>query len=792
MASSDAAEAIQLLEKVNDSPLDPRTTGDLCDRLVKTKEFGYARQLYARLRADRIDDPALRLRFRQQQALCTYKDSDLTTEQGLAEAIRILDSDPDDPLRDTRDQETLGIAGAIYKRKWEVDGRLSHLERAAAYYLKGWRADPVGDKGYTGINAAYVLDLLAHLEEVEAIEAGADLGRPAERRKEARAIREQLVPGLTALYRDPERPELKNDWWFVATLAEACFGLQRYPEALTWLKCGRDEGEPENWKLESTARQLASLARLQAGPRAAWHELESSQAVATIREFLGDKADGALTAFTGRIGLALSGGGFRASFFHIGVLAKLAELDVLRHVEVLSCVSGGSIVGVQYYLELRKELRRRKHRELDRDCYIAIVERVERAFLDGVRTNIRTRVFKNPAALVRMIFDPGYSRTTRIGELFEQEFYSRVEDGAGGGPRLLKDLVVIPADGPADFHPRRDNWWRRAKVPILVVNATTLNTGHNWQFTATYMGEPPAYLEKEIDANYRLRRLYHRDAPPPYDAVHVGHAVAASACVPGLFRPIVLDGLYLGKVVRLVDGGVTDNQGIYGLLEQDCTVMLVSDASGQMDAEDDPSWLSTRVPLRANNILMAAVRSGNYRELGERRRSSRLRELMYVHLKKELETRPVTWRKAGAPASVPAELEDDPRPTSYGVPKAVQARLAAVRTDLDAFSERETSGLMLSGYLMTAKELPASIRSLRLSSEPPVDWSFRWLEREFDPQTRSPHCYAELLEELEVGRHRLFRGVRRSAPVKAMRAAWSRLRRKSASPALGHAEPAQR
>ena len=30
------------------------------------------------------------------------------------------------------------------------------------------------------------------------------------------------------------------------------------------------------------------------------------------------------------LGLALSGGGFRASLFHIGVLARLAELDLLR------------------------------------------------------------------------------------------------------------------------------------------------------------------------------------------------------------------------------------------------------------------------------------------------------------------------------------------------------------------------------------------------------------------------------------------------------------------------------
>jgi hypothetical protein len=43
--------------------------------------------------------------------------------------------------------------------------------------------------------------------------------------------------------------------------------------------------------------------------------------------------------------LALSGGGFRASIFHLGVLKRLAELGWLKHVDVLSTVSGGSIIG---------------------------------------------------------------------------------------------------------------------------------------------------------------------------------------------------------------------------------------------------------------------------------------------------------------------------------------------------------------------------------------------------------------------------------------------------------------
>ena len=59
---------------------------------------------------------------------------------------------------------------------------------------------------------------------------------------------------------------------------------------------------------------------------------------------------------TKRLGLALSGGGFRASFYHIGVLARMAELGMLKHVESISTVSGGSIVGAAYYLLLKELL----------------------------------------------------------------------------------------------------------------------------------------------------------------------------------------------------------------------------------------------------------------------------------------------------------------------------------------------------------------------------------------------------------------------------------------------------
>ena len=43
------------------------------------------------------------------------------------------------------------------------------------------------------------------------------------------------------------------------------------------------------------------------------------------------------------VGLSLSGGGFRASLFHLGALRRLNELGVLHQLDTISSVSGGSI-----------------------------------------------------------------------------------------------------------------------------------------------------------------------------------------------------------------------------------------------------------------------------------------------------------------------------------------------------------------------------------------------------------------------------------------------------------------
>jgi predicted acylesterase/phospholipase RssA len=607
-------------------------------KLKNASQFGLGRKLLARVRERPIEDADLRLRLAQLHALCTYKDPDLPAKSKLRDALQILREIDD--LETTEDQETLGLAGSIHKRMWELDARRHHLEKSLVYYHRGYEVGPEKDIGYTSINAAYVLDLLASTEEAEA-RGDRSLSEVANsRREEARTIRERIVSILPSLMEEDDGEWLARKWWYFATLAEAYLGLEDYGEAKKWIARGR-RALPDipEWELESTATQLAALARLQIDDP---DNLEGSPAWDVLKELLGDNADAIRGVFSGKLGLGLSGGGFRASLFHIGVLAKLAELDLLRHVHVLSCVSGGSILGAHYYLELRKLLQEKEDSEITREDYEELVARVAKDFLAGVQRNPRTRVAANPWANLKMLFSSTYSRTERVGELFERDIYSRVNDGEGDRERWINDLFIHPK-GTKEFAPKRDNWKRRNKVPMLVLNATTLNTGHSWQFTASWMGESPAAIDPDVDGNSRLRRMYYHEAPRAHRKIRLGVAVGASACVPGLFEPIALRELYPGMTVRLVDGGVHDNQGIASLLEQDCTVLLVSDASGQMNTDLEPKGGIIGPLLRTNSVLMGRVRQAQFQDLSARLDASLLKGLMTVHLKKDLDVDSVEW-----------------------------------------------------------------------------------------------------------------------------------------------------
>jgi predicted acylesterase/phospholipase RssA/cellulose biosynthesis protein BcsQ len=689
---------------------DLKTLVELAGILRGYQYWDLAGGLYAKAVAH-PDAGLNRERYAQRLAHVTYNNLDLPADQRFDAALKILrdycrleqilhggeNSLPGDKTAREREietrQETFGLAGAIYKRRWEYDNRIENLEHSANYYQAGAALGVESQDGYTAINAAFVLDLLAATLERDPEPGPQGKLRISSLLQEVRSLRDELILKLGNLAQQPfSSGKSPQDYaWLYASLGEAYFGRAAeqpadYDFALLWLR--EAARWLSGWQYQTLARQLARLTNL------AEDRDKGAEAVRTLKSFLQGDSVAAENLRRGKIGLALSGGGFRASIFHIGVLARLAELDLLRHVDVLSCVSGGSIIGAQYYLELQTLLQNKVDAEICRKDYLEIVERLETRFVKGVEGNLRIRVASNPFKNFLSAFSSKYSRTARLGELYESELFARAEGWKGHGKFYMDDLVVKPKDG-GDFNPKYDNWRRSNKIPIVLFNAATVNTGHNWQFAATWMGEPSYLIDSSIDAAEQFPRVYYWEAPKDYERIRLGVAVGASSCVPALFEPVRLPGLYEGFNIQLVDGGVHDNQGTAGLLEQECSVIIVSDASGQMGGVRDAKVGMLNALGRARNILETRVRDSQFRALGERLRSGLLRQLVFLHLKKDLH--------AGETSS---------GLTSYQVSRKTQELLASVRTDLDAFHQQEAGALMVSGYRMACRELEPLVPTL--------------------------------------------------------------------------------
>ena len=699
--------------------------------LKKADELSLARSVLSRIRQgegllDRV--PATRKvkeELCRQEALLTSKDPELSAATRHDQALDILSEafDLGDAALDG-DGETLGIAGGICKRRWEDLGQLGDLLQAARFYERG-AGDDLDDDAYCHINAAFLDDLLAATGD-----------QPEVRRQRAAALRERIVKELLPT----------GNWWNAATRSEALIGLGRYREATDALLGVKEQPAP--WELQTTARQLARLVGLRE-PR----PLEVPAIRAFFDKLLPGAADAPRSAVVGKVGLALSGGGFRASFFHLGVLARLAELDVLRHLDVLSCVSGGSIVGACYWLFLRRRLL--EPGPLAVGDYIALVKDLIAHFETAVGTDLRGQVQPFMASAIwRMLRgERGAMDPEQTAQALEHSFYRPLL--AGEGTLYLHELPFTPADhdvalaGTPEFHPGKHNWLRAHKVPVLVLNATTVNTAHAWQFTPTWMGESPWAVHEAADSIPRLEWSWY--APEAGWQIGLGRAVAASACVPGVFAPLCLDGAYEGLQVQLVDGGVHDNQGTVSLLAMNCNVLLVSDAAGQLLLERAPEPGLKGLAgyaKRAMDTLMERVRLASYGDLAARQRSGRLRGLMFLHMKAGLDADPIRLRFSQEAHGIRrAPL------SPAGVRKDFQQALAELRTDLDAFSPNECHALMACGYQMAAKAFQRDLAGLtELWRDPvPTPWPFAGLLAEITSTAPATAHREALLEELRAG-----------------------------------------
>ncbi|MEQ1847215.1 MAG: hypothetical protein ABL983_16725, partial [Nitrospira sp.] len=99
----------------------------------------------------------------------------------------------------------------------------------------------------------------------------------------------------------------------------------------------------------------------------------------------------------------------------------------------------------------------------------------------------------------------------------------------------------------------------------------------------------------------------------------------------------------------------------------------------------------------------------------------------------------------------------------YGILKTVQRGLSGIRTDLDSFSQKEAYALMTSGYRMTDKEFPHTIKGFPTSDE-----RHAWQFLAIGPEMKEPHQSTALLRLLEVARHCAFKVWQLSPTLRAI------------------------
>lgn len=641
-------------------------------------------------------------------AECYYKDLELHKDFSYDMALKTLSLISEDD----KEEETLCLKGAIYKRKWEYKANLDDLYKSIEYYKNAYENYKEKDKGYGGINASYLYDvLLNELKDIDLEYSESILIKVYE-------LRDDIIKS----FKDEEK-----DKWLCHTLAQAYLGNNKLEDCRKILEEASNNFDYDDWEIFTTYKQLKLLA-----------DIKDIDNLDCLLPLLGENKH-VLEQTLDKKGLALSGGGFRASFFQLGTLAKLAECNMLKDIEVLSTVSGGSIVGVLYYLKLQKLLESKSDDEITQKDYIDLVHDLIDEFFEVVQTDIRNSViWKSSLSKTFKFLIPfnGYSRTNKLGELYQERFYKKYKN-------YMKDLIITPKewqDKKEDFKPRFNNWRRKNKVPILVINATNLNSGHSWQFQASKMGEPEYMTDLEIDKNDRFdwARYDDKGLQKKFKNYPIGQAVACSSAVPLLFTPIVLEDLYEGYKLSISDGGVYDNQGFSGLLSEECDYIICSDASGQMDNQKTSTTTLLGMNKRTIDIQMDRNRELIFEDLNNRKEKGILKGFLFTHLKEDLKSNEI-------------KQEDTIQKFEENENKEFQQLISKVRTDLDVFSKTEAYSLMCNGYKLFEKR----IKKENIKESKIEKWIFLSVQKNIENKSK------KLMDELKLSKHQFTRRFRK-------------------------------
>ncbi|MEM6272638.1 MAG: patatin-like phospholipase family protein [Bacteroidota bacterium] len=312
-----------------------------------------------------------------------------------------------------------------------------------------------------------------------------------------------------------------------------------------------------------------------------------------------------------KIGLCLSGGGYRATAYHLGTLRKLREMGILHDIDVISTVSGGSITGALYAIEGED------------------FTQFEKKLLTGVKRSVIRHILLTPQFIL-----VGLAVLSWLAFLIYLDFL-----GNPIIPLLLFTLLIVflgyfqfeilPISRWVESAYRRFFFGRKTldKMPNfvhLVINATNLDTGRPFTFSRDEMD----------DSTYSYRNGQ-KQAVFTTQGFPVARAVAASSCVPFAFSPIKIakrffvdhqafmddqkdepaEGKGNNKATqpRIVDGGVYDNQGLHCVTWKNrasyCKdAIIVSDAGNRMPFQHRYPNIITLL-IRTSDVFMRRIKN---------------------------------------------------------------------------------------------------------------------------------------------------------------------------------------
>lgn len=341
------------------------------------------------------------------------------------------------------------------------------------------------------------------------------------------------------------------------------------------------------------------------------------------------------------LGLALTGGGFRATLFHLGSLLRLNEAGLLPKIDEITSVSGGSIISAWLGLNWNK---------LQFDSS-GVASNLDEVIIKPVREFCGRTI--DVGIILGGILNPVRHPSILLTNNYSKHLY---------GDKTLQDLPVSPR---------------------FTIYATSLQTGASVRFTREYLGE------------YHLGKIMQPD-------ISIAQAVAASSAFPPPLCPVELkcdpgtwvksdisdlhDDKYLKKIMWLGDGGIYDNLGLERL-SQRCDRIFVSDAGAPFGV-DRRMWKTRFSQLvrtkRTLDIMSAQVRALRTRQL--------IRQF-------------ISGEKSGAYWGIGTQIREFPmEEKGLGVPLMTDSKLtrkiAGMRTRLNKFNDEEQSQLINWGFAL--------------------------------------------------------------------------------------------